>query len=291
MSRFRAAALVTAGALLLGCPIGCRQPDRPILAVIPISQAVNLVNRNDNLITTCLKAEGSAAGHFTDQAGRRRTVDLRAVLQVIAPRHLYLTLKSGLGTEEMLVGSNQEQYWLHVRRDDDTYRHGTHAAGAPAMDAPLPLRPDLLIEALGLNPLPTDTTGPDGPVQRIVAEHQQLIFLTYAANGQGLIRKEYWLDRREPRLIRRIIFRDAMGQVVMDSQLSDHGHLAGASDGPLLPGRVRVEWPLDGGLLDFRIHRWSTNDRRPDHPAFVAPHDRGLTYTQMIDMDALTGEQ
>ncbi|MCH7813735.1 MAG: hypothetical protein IID40_06905 [Planctomycetes bacterium] len=129
MSRSRAAALVTAGVALLGCAIGCQQPDRPILAAIPMSQAVNLVNRNDNLITTCLKAEGSAAGHFTDQAGRRHVVDLRAVLQVIAPRHLYLTLKSGLGTEEMLVGSNQEQYWLHVRRDDDTYRYGTHDNG------------------------------------------------------------------------------------------------------------------------------------------------------------------
>ncbi|MCP4246635.1 MAG: hypothetical protein GY778_06270 [bacterium] len=289
MSRSRAATLAVATATMLGGAIGCEGPDRPVLAPIPIGQAIRVVNHNGNRVTTCLKAEGQTSGHFTDEAGRRRAVDLRAVLHVIAPRHLYLTLKSGLGTEEMLAGSNEEQYWLHVRRDDDTYRYGTHAAGSPGVDTPLPLRPDLLIEALGLNSLPADTTGPEGPVQRIVADHQQLIFLTYAADGQGLIRKEYWLDRREPRLIRRIIFRDAMGQVVMDSRLSDHAHLSGESDAPLLPGRVRVEWPLDGGLLDLRIRRWTPNDRRTDHPAFIAPHDRGLTYTHMIDLDTLSG--
>jgi hypothetical protein len=55
----------------------------------------------------------------------------------------------------------------------------------------------------------------------------------------------------------------------------------------LLPHEVRVEWPLHGGKLHFRIHRWKPMPSRGrDHAAFVAPHDRGMVYTHMIDLDA-----
>lgn len=251
-----------------------------------MDQAIGLVNANTSRVTTCLKAAGWADGWFTDQAGRRRRFDLpHTSLQVIAPRHLYLSAKSGLLTEELMLGSNDHKYWLHVRQDDDTYRHGTHAGLADEPVEAMPLRPDQLIEALGLNGLPQDTTGPDGPIQRVVDEYQQLIFLAYTADGQGLIRKEYWLDRYEPRLIRRIVFRDGMGRVAMESRLD--GYKPMGRDGPLLPRRIRVEWPQEAGALNLRISGWKTMPTRgPSHPAFVAPHDRGMTYTKMIDLDA-----
>jgi hypothetical protein len=196
---------------------------------------------------------------------------------------MYGTLKSGLGTEELLIGSNAERYWLYSKRDG-TYRTGTYAGLADDLEAPMPLRPDMLIEALGLNPLPETTVGTAGPVQRIVDSHQQLIFLAYTHKGQGVIQKEYWLDRYGPRLIRRILFRDGIGRVVMDSILDDYRALR--PGGPMLPRRVRVQWPLQDAVLDFRIHTWKLMpDRTPGHPAFVAPHQRGQDYPHMIDLD------
>jgi len=286
-----------APAVLLLATAGCPPPAHPLLDPIPIDQAVAVVNANTGKIGVCLRAQGSASGHFVADDGRRHPFDLRAVFFVLPPRHFYMTLKHSLGSEELLLGSNDLEYWLHIRRDDDTYRYGTHAAiesadlsaldtagrgqaGRPA----LPLRPDMVIEALGLNGLPDDTTGTAGPVQRIDDEHQQLIFLAYTTTGQGVIRKEYWLDRREPRLIRRILFRDGIGRVAMDSRLDEYRPLG--SDGPLLPGRVAVEWPLQGGRLDLKVDRWQLRpDRGPDHPAFVAPHHRGETFRHMIDLD------
>lgn len=276
--------LIVAGLLLVGVA-GC--PPRPPVPLdpIPMDEAIGLVNTNTARINTCIKAEGWADGYFHTEAGRRYPFDLpHTSLQVIAPRHLYLSAKSGLLTEELMLGSNDRKYWLHVKQDDDTYRYGTHAALEADPASAMPLRPDQLIEALGLNGLPEDTTGPSGPVQRIVDEYQQLVFLAYTADGQGLIRKEYWLERYEPRLIRRIVFRDAMGRVVMQSQLDAYKPMAG--EGPLLPHRIRVEWPQQDSLLRFRISRWKPMPSRgPDHPAFVAPPDRGMTYTRMIDLD------
>ncbi|MHC4093162.1 MAG: hypothetical protein ACYSVY_23325 [Planctomycetota bacterium] len=274
-----------AATLVLACVAGCPPPARRMGDPIPIHQAIAIANANTAQVTTCLKAEGSAAGYFTLADGGRHHFDFRAVLFVTTPRHLYLTLKSGLGTQELLIGSNEEQYWLHVKRDDDTYRFGTHAALGNDLESFLPLRPDMVIEALGLNGLPETTAGASGPVQRIVDEHQQLIFLSFTSTGQGIIRKEYWLDRYEPRLIRRILFRDGMGRVIMDSCLDDCKAMGG--DGPLVARRIRIEWPLDGGMIDFRIRRWEPRPERGlDHPAFVAPHERGLKFTHMIDLDA-----
>jgi hypothetical protein len=202
---------------------------------------------------------------------------------------MYATFKSGLGTEEMLLGSNSDKYWAYVRLDDGTYRVGTYAALGDSVGSPLALRPDILIEALGLNPLPETTVGTAGPVQRVVDHYQQLVFLAYTQTGQGVIYKEYWLDRFEPRLIRRILFRDELGQVVMDSALGDYRRLN--NDGPWLPRRVRVEWPQQDAVLDFRVSEWKPMpDRGPDHLAFIAPHERPtpVAYPRMINVD--TGE-
>ncbi|HUU85306.1 MAG TPA: hypothetical protein VM243_17540 [Phycisphaerae bacterium] len=282
---FRTGPGLCLGILLLVGVTGCPPRPRVPLDPIPMDRAIGRVNANTSRIKTCLKAEGWASGYFYTNRGRRYPFDLpHTSLQVIAPRHLYLSAKSGLLTEEMMLGSNDQKYWLHVRQDDDTYRFGTHAALEDQPVSSIPLRPDQLIEALGLNGLPQDTVGPDGPVQRIVDEYQQLVWLAYADDDQGWIEKEYWLERYEPRMIRRILFRDAMGRVVMRSQLDEYKAMGG--DGPLLPHRVRVEWPQADGTLNFRINRWKPMpERKPDHPAFVAPHDRGMTYTNEIDLD------
>ena len=272
-----------AAALLLILLAGCPPPAERVPEPIAMHQAVAIVNANTTQLTTCLKATGSVSGQFVLEDGRPQSFDLRGVVQVLPPRHMYGTLKSGLGTEELLMGSNDQRYWLYTKRDD-TYRTGTYAGLADGLEAPMPLRPDMLIEALGLNPLPEMTVGAAGPVQRIVDSYQQLIFLAYTQKGQGIIHKEYWLDRHEPRLVRRILFRDGIGRVVMDSILDDYRALH--PGGPMLPRRVRVQWPLQDAVLDFRIHTWKPMpDRTPSHPAFVAPHQRGQDYPHMIDLD------
>jgi len=272
--------------LLLTCLTGCPPPtERVPLDPIAMERAIGIVNANADRLTTCLKAEGDAACRFRTPDGKHYQSDLRGVLVVIPPRHLYGTLQSGLGTREILLGSDDEQYWLHVERDDDTLRYGHYSALEDEPVSSLPLRPDQVIEALGLNPLPVDTRGHLGPVQRIADAHQQLLFLTYDPTGQGIIRKEYWLDRHEPRLVRRILFRDALGRVAMDSLLDDHRRPEEGA--PMLPHRVRIAWPLEEATLDFRIRTWNPMpDRTTDHPAFVPPHERDPgAFRNIIDLD------
>ena len=262
-----------------GCPPPAVKPGVPL----QLHEAIGKVNRNSAGIDVCLKANAHANGYWADQTGGRRAFNSDATVLVIAPSHLYGTFKV-LGSEELLLGSNADKYWLYIKRDENTYRVGTYTRLDESEASSLPIRPDMLIEALGLNPLPETTVGTAGPVQRITDDHQQLLFLAYTDEGQGIVTKEYWLDRFEPRLIRRIVFRDPMGQTIMCSQLDDYKPLT--DGGPLLPGEVHVRWPLEGSELELRIRQWKRMpDRTRDHAAFVAPHQRGQSYRRMIDLD------
>jgi hypothetical protein len=191
-----------------------------------------------------------------------------------------------LGQTGVLFGSSDEVFWLHIARDDDTYRWGHHAAVRDPQQLGLTVRPDQLIEALGLNALPAGATevALAGMVQRIEPDWQQLLFVQHDQDGRPLLRKEYWLERREPRLIRRIIFRDTLGRTHMDARLSDYRRIS--AGGPTLTHRVRVEWPLEGGVLELRVSRWRLEPQlTKDAPAFVAPHQRGKTFKHVILVD------
>jgi hypothetical protein len=265
---------------LVGCP-----PPAPLKLgpAVPIQQAVGLVNRNCERLITGLQALGSARGHFVDDNGTRRAFDCDANLLVLAPRHLRLDLTS-LGQTQVLFGSNDEFYWLHVKPEVDTYWFGRYAELSDLDFGGIPIRPDMVVESLGINGLPEDTTGTAGPFQRVADDHQELLFVRYDRDGQGLIYKEYWLDRREPRLIGRILFRDAMGRVLMRSRLSDYRRLEG--QGPLIAHRIDVDWPKDDAELHLKVRRWSVRlELTPKHRAFRPPHLRGKTFKRMIDID------
>ncbi len=264
--------------------VGCDPSPVRTMPPITLHDAIDIVNDNTVLIEGCLKATGSARGHVVDAQGKRQQFDLHTSVQVLSPRYMYATFKSGLGAEEMLLGSNQQKFWMYIKRDGDTYRSGTYASLQEGKSTSLSLRPDLLIEAMGFYALPNTTVGTGGPLHRVADNHQQLFFLAYTDEGQGIIQKEYWLDRQSPRLIRKIIFRDAMGRVVMQSDLDDYRSVGDSA--LVLPHLVRIDWPQDGGLLELDIRKWnSMPGRGPDHAAFVAPHDRDQTYPRMIDLD------
>lgn len=253
-------------------PGGCARPTAaPIrLEVIPKTEAVRIVNANAALISGTLRAVGSVDGQFTNANGSRRSFHLDGVLFYLAPRNLRFDLKS-LGERQLLLGSNAQGYWFYSA-EDKRYRCGANLADLDLPDE-IPVTPDQMIEALGLGGIPKSSDGV-GPVQRIEEEFQQLVFITTSGRGEPVLEKEYWLDRASPRLIRRVLFRDAEGSIQMDSRLDDY-QLLGAS-GPRLPQSMSAIWPENGSTLRFRINQWSLFPQiRPDSPQFATPQECG----------------
>ncbi len=266
---FRTAAAIVALLLYAGCT---PPPRLAPLDPLPLDQAVETINDNNRRIIGVLKAEGRVIARVRTSKDRVRTFDLEGILIYAPPDHLRFTLKHDLGGDQLIVGANDSQYWFHdlTAGEPPKVRSLDHLVNG--RDSEFPVQPRQIIEAIGLSPLP-DGAEPHPmrrPVQRVESEHQQLLLLDYDDSGAPRLEKEYWLARSDPRLVRRIIFRDAMGRVEMESQLSQHQPLGDI--GPLVPFHITVDWPLEGSLIEFSISKWQMMpDRGKDLPAFQPP--------------------
>jgi len=257
----------TLGLLILVEVGGCVQRPAPVLlSRLPMHDAVALVDANVARIGHTLKASGSADGYFTTAKGRRRSFHVDATMFFLTPRYLRFDLKK-LGERQMLIGSNEERYWFYSR-EDDSYTCGRHGIQIdPAED--LPITPRQIIEALGLTGIPRADFA-IGPVQRVVDEYQQLLYFTEGAGGPRIIEREIWLDRHAPRLIGKVVFRDADGAIEMQSELTGYERLGAV--GPWLPGVMRVHWPKSTASLRFKVSRWTFQEEvAPDGLQFAVP--------------------
>jgi hypothetical protein len=231
-----------------------------------LDQALAVVDHNAATVSGTLRATGNVDGHFTIDR-RRRSYHLDGVLFYLAPRHLRFDLKS-LGQRKILLGSNASDYWF-CNAEDDSCQCGRHGASDDLAEE-IPVPPLQIIEALGLSGVPAGAT-PDS--QHIRREFQQVLFKSDPGDA-SVMEREYWLDRVEPRLIRRIIFRGADGRVRMESTLDDYRLLE--PGGPWLPHTMTANWPGTGAHLRFRISKWGVfSDVGPDGPQFAVPPECG----------------
>lgn len=269
-------ALWPAAVALLAATAGC--PPRPAPAPfdpLPSEAAIRIVNDNLGRIPTTLNARGRVRGYVTLEGGARRHFNLASHLFYLQPRYLSLDLKDDLAGSQLLFGSNDDHYWYYNKADSDSYWCRRHDRLVEGRDPDIPVRPDDLIEALGLtmvdlSPSPARSLR----VQRIESQDQQLLFVTCDAEGRPFLEKEYWLSRLPPQLISRVVYRDAMGRVVMESSLSDYRPLE--DGGPLLPGSIEVDWPLGEAHMTFTISRWRAIPQvKAAGPQFTPPHRRG----------------
>jgi hypothetical protein len=280
--------------LLLSAIVGCPPPpertppvQRP-LPPLPLAEAVNLINRqNENLQATIQARAGHARGFFHDRQGRKRSYDLDAAVLIHPPRGLRMDL-SMLGKSQLVFGSNEDRYWV-IHPSAKVLSHGRHDRLVPPKIGDLPVRPDLLVEAIGFNTLSTDTAGAYGPVARVdEPDYQQLLFLEYNDAGQAYIAREYWIALRPPRAIERIVFRDANGKIMMDSKLSEYRRIEG---GPPMPHRIEISWPANRSEMLFTTSTWRMlPDVGLNAPSFTFPLDRGEEFERIIDLDEESGD-
>lgn len=250
---------------------GCAAKPKPTirLEAIPMQNAIGLVNANLGQINATLRATGTVDGQITLKNGKQRSFTLDGSLFYLAPSFLRFDLKK-FGDRKILVGSNEQYYWYYSKEKGE-YQCGRH-------DTPddwpenIPVRADQLIEALGFSKIAQGAGGISTRyVQRIEDDYQQLLLIT-DHNGILQIEREYWLDRAEPRLLRRVIFRNSWGGIDMSSELSDYVKLS--SEGPWLPRNLTASWPAMKTYLRFHVGRWKMIPKvGPDGPQFATPDE------------------
>ncbi len=250
---------------------------------VPIDQALALVNTNSRELQLTVRAKaGNATGVFVEPDGTRHRFDVDAALLVHPPRCMRMDM-SVLGNSQFVFGSNNERYWAE-QVSANALSWGRHDRQVDPAAEDMIIRPDLIVEALGINQLPTTTHVLYGPFQRITEDCQELHFVDYDEKLRGFISKEYWLSRYEPRTVERIIFRDALGEKIMESHLSRYKPVK--PDGPLLPHKVYISWPATGSKLIFTAAGWELLPKvSVDHPAFTFPIELGKSFDRIMDID------
>jgi len=260
-------------ALVLTTSAGCHpRPQITPLPALPLTAAVAVVNDNAARIGGALRAIGPVDGVARLENGRRVAFTLDGTLFFLAPRFVRFDLKR-FGDRKLLIGSNATHFW-YLDAENEVRYCGRHDDTEPSPEQAIPIPPEQLVDALGISPIPTSAdAGEARLVQRVEDEYQQVLWIS-DREGRSTLHKEYWLDRRAPRLVRRVVFRDEHGVVQMESRLEDYKPLS--PHGPLLPHEMTAHWPATESQLRFRVSRWTLHtDIGPDGVQFAPPSDCG----------------
>lgn len=152
--------------------------------------------------------------------------------------------------------------------------------GGSFEDSMIPIHPDHLVESLGLATIATG--GSNGPAYLVDPEYNRLIFLVVDDQVGAHVSRTYFIDRRPPHMIRKIVFRRDDGTELMTAKLDDHRPVD--NNGPLLARRIHVDWPETDSFLDVKIGPTPANllgktdqweKLTTEHPYFVRPTRAG----------------
>jgi len=274
-----ASALALSLVLVAGCPPrgGPVPPAPPPL--LPIGQAVAIVDENVAGITQTLAGGAIDVNAVFHEAGTVRRSSFLGTLRFLPPRHLYLELNLVAEPAAIVVGSNDETFWVAVKLGRDELWWGRWSDLTPDRAHRMPLSPDMMLAAMGLAPLPGPGEGLRGPVpQTDDGQYYKLLYLV-SSKDVVWIQREYWLDRFPPYLPRAVVFRLPDGRVHMRSRLDRYERVAGS--GVYVARQIDVHWPVSDDRLSMRMGGLSFKpDIKADSRAYqirtTIPRDRWI---------------
>ncbi len=282
-------------AVLLMSDAGCPEHPGPIVNHIPdpppreLSDIVDAIDRNAALLDRAFWSNSvTATSRMTDDDGKEHVHNLEGSLLFQKPRNLLIDLRPGLGDPVMQIGSNTDDYWVWVEPEMQRMWWGRHRHAGKPCAKKMMVRPAELMAAIGLGGLPKATDELIGPMRKQGKRADILYYSRRQASGAFLLDREYWVSRRPPHHVIGVKTRDAYGRVSMSALLDDHA--AAWVGGPVVPRRVNIIWPLDGGKFTLWIEgAVGLDDAKVNAAAFDQPTgDRlpGSVRDHVIQIDA-----
>ncbi len=221
---------------------GCVQPKRNIQTRPPwygptesMSEVVSQINRNNRAITSLWAAHDFEADILDDQ-GRSHFVNGDGTLLFARPFNVRLLGDKPVVGRVFDIGANADRYWLLLPEQVRTMWWGWFEhVGKPCVQE-LPIRPDLLLEVLGIGEIGPDLLAEPAPVMRFNNDaHAYMFIWVFAAPDRLIAQKEVWYDR-ETKLPRLVLLFDSDGRILLRAYLSEHAPVES-------PGVPRENWP------------------------------------------------
>ena len=261
----------------------------------PMREVVQRINDNNQEVPTLWASHGYKAT-VVDERGKSHTFTGDGAILYRGPREMRLIGNAGVIGTVFEVGSTNDRFWLKLVPELDTmwwghYRH----LGKPCAQ-PIPLRPDLVVEVLGVAVIPTDFNALPVPTMRFNHERDAYMFVWNAPMGDrwGAI-KEVWYDR-ETLLPVLVMLYDPDGRVVVRAELRNHR--AVEVEGlprerwPRVASEFRLFFPENGTRMELDLREMMLNRRGspPRGLAFPDPRKAGVDRVIQID-EACEGEE
>jgi hypothetical protein len=203
---------------------------------LPMYQVVEKVNANNRKLPTLWASLKDFEVSIVDDTGKRHDEVLGGNILYRAPRELRVVGTKPLGSI-VEIGSNNLLYWLTARSPGpDTVWWGRYENLGKECSKEIPVRPDLVLEVLGLSSINEDFNRLPAPTMRFnnFADAYMFVWVDKAPD-RWIAWKEIWYDRKTflPTVV--ALF-DPNGRIVLQAKLSKHVAVE-------VPGLSKEQWP------------------------------------------------
>jgi hypothetical protein len=252
--------------LLALCLIGCTNKAveedvaPPLREPVPLGDLVERINANNEQLPslwargyfeTIIKESPEQQGNF---------VNGQIIVQHLKPGMLRAKAEKAAIGDLFDFGTDGDVLFIRLPQEDQLFL-GTVGNLDPDKTQGLPIRPDLVLQVLGVNLLPTDLTqfpaptlryDPDGDLHRVA-------FVEPATTGQPrlTVTKEVWYavsSDGPPRPVR-VILNDEAGRPVLSATLRNHQPIGDGDDAPLIATRFLLFFPETGGKMRIDLEQ------------------------------------
>jgi hypothetical protein len=298
--------------VLLACAVltGCfgngpkKKPPEYVGPTATMSEVVASINANNSRLPT-LWLRHDFSGRIVEPDPKRpkdprvTNVSGDGALMYRSPQELRFNVRGpGVG-DIFIVGSNPDRYWLWIPFGKvNTLWWGRYEhLGSPCAE-PIPVRPDLLLEVLGVSTVDQDFTRLPAPTMTFdgVADAYVFTWVTRAPD-RFVALKEVWYDRTTKRPTRVRLF-DEHGRVLLRARLSefrpvempdaDRGGGGGGARPPVVAHAYALEFPDSGSTMSITVSEARLSYRgKPDDNSFQFPPDTGDS--KVIQLDEACG--
>lgn len=260
----------------------------------PMRDVVQQVNQNNQELPTIWASHGYKAT-VVDDRQKTHTFTGSGALLYRGPREMRL-----IGNKEFVgtifeVGSTNDRFWLKLVPEVETMWWGNYRnLGKPCMQE-IPLRPDLVVEVLGVGMINTDFSALPVPTMRFNHERDAYMFVWNAPlQDRWFAVKEVWYDRKTKRPTLVMLY-DADGRVVVRAELRDHKPVEvnglPRDRWPEVAREYRLFFPDNGTRMELDLREVMLNKRGSPPRGLAFPNLRRPGVERVVQIDeACEGE-
>jgi hypothetical protein len=255
MSRFPKLFVLLAAGLC-----ACTAPAPPMAAgyygpTLSLEELVGRINENNDKISS-LWAREHFEGTIVDRANNKSArIDGYGNLLYTGPNQMKLTAKNELVTL-FEMGSDGQRFWLYEDHDQ-VFWWGDFSAIGNMDSAEIPMRPDMVMEILGVRPVDAGLLHEPAPTMRFGNFSDSYMVDWQESEGDHwVVAKEIWYDRRTL-LPQRVLLFDSQGRVALWARLSKYVRMKMPSGDqnqwPWVASEYQLSFPYTGTTISFEL--------------------------------------